>query len=191
MAQWAEQVQSTPTSKFALLGVLFLGLYYVLFFDDGSRLDRNIKRLKSEISKKRTVAETTEKKLENQKRFQQEVVALSEQFREALEFLPNEINVADLIRRINSQARSSGASIVRIQPRRERGRQPGYEEIFMDVELQGSFAELVSFLANISKIQRIIRMSEFSISNSNPSSPTPRLNLTGVLIGYRFVPGES
>lgn len=59
----------------------------------------------------------------------------------------------------------------------------------MDVEMEGSYQQLVQFLAYISKIQRIVNIRGLELRMKKFEDETPLLSMKGTLVAYRYVEG--
>ena len=64
-----------------------------------------------------------------------------------------------------------------------------YEMTRLDFSIQGSFSQVVLFLSSLSKIQRLLTFDQLKLKSSaaTPSAENPNVELSGVLVGYRYV----
>lgn len=185
----ADKLSSMKMIHAIFMGTAIAATYYYVFLNDGSDLVPQIKQRRAEISQKTASKEEGQAKLGDRKRFEQEVNTLSTQFREALAFLPTDINMSEFIGNVNTQARAVGAKIVRVEQRSQGKMQKGYEEFFIDVELEGRFTSLIEFLTNVAKIPQMISVGEFAVTSINEEGP-PVLSLKAILTAYRYVEVE-
>jgi type IV pilus assembly protein PilO len=123
-------------------------------------------------------------------RFESEKAALEEQFKKALEQLPNEKEIPDLIDSISDAAKKSGLKILLFQPRGEilKG---FYADVPVDMEVEGSFEAIYLFCEKISKLSRIVNIEGITLSSAvkEPAlSPAVRAKFTALT--FRFVSEE-
>jgi type IV pilus assembly protein PilO len=103
--------------------------------------------------------------------FQAEVTALEERLETLRQVLPEEKDVADILRRIQGLAAKSNLTI--------RGFQPGtpvqqklYQEIPYRIQAEGTYHNLASFFDQVARFPRIITISGVSITAKDRPSPT-------------------
>jgi Tfp pilus assembly protein PilO len=60
----------------------------------------------------------------------------------------------------------------------------------MDVEMEGSYTQLVSFLAFMSKIQRIVNIRGLELKLKDYVDDVPILKMKGTFVAYRYVEGQ-
>ena len=61
-----------------------------------------------------------------------------------------------------------------------------YDEIPMEFAISGNYSQLVTFLANIGKLPRIINVLNVEITPTGTVDGIPMLKLSGILVGYRY-----
>jgi len=110
---------------------------------------------------------------------------VSQTFRLALDYLPKELDIEDLLKKIYSEARAAGVQLTDFKPK-DSVSKDFYDELPMEIQLKGSYAQLVTFLGNISKIPRIINIRDVHINDPAFVDGYPTLKLNGVLVGYRY-----
>lgn len=173
-----------------VLGAGIAALYYLMLFDDGKVLEKEINDLQVQMAVKAKEKTKLQKDIQESLKIKERVNTLSDQFREALQYLPSEWHSDELISDISKQAQISGATIVKMSPQKEIITKDIYEEMRVDFELKGSFVSLMLFVANISKIKRLIEVSELYFKNEKIDAESPILNLSGRLIAFRYLSKE-
>ena len=99
--------------------------------------------------------------------FQSQVKELEYRLENLRQVLPEEKDVADTLRRIQSLATKSNLAIQRFQPGKV-VQQKLYAEIPYKLEAEGTYHNLASFFDQISKFPRIINVGEISIKAKTP-----------------------
>jgi type IV pilus assembly protein PilO len=102
--------------------------------------------------------------------FESQVAQLEQRLENLSQVLPEEKDVADILRRIQGLAMQSNLSIQRFTPTAV-VQQPLYAEIPYRLQAEGTYHNLGLFFDRISKFPRIISVSEIAIRAKNPVEP--------------------
>ena len=116
--------------------------------------------------------------------FQSQVSELENRLENLRQILPEQKDVADTLRRIETLAAKSNLAIQRFTPGKV-VQQKLYAEIPYKLEAEGTYHNLASFFDQISKFPRIINISEISIKTKNP--PEQNRTIVAELIATTFV----
>jgi type IV pilus assembly protein PilO len=116
--------------------------------------------------------------------FQAQVTELEQRLENLKAVLPEEKDVADILRRVQGLATQSNLTIQRFTPQ-EPKQQALYAELPYRLQAQGTYHDLGEFMDRVSKFPRIINVSDIQIK----SVATPQANATIVaeLIATTFV----
>jgi type IV pilus assembly protein PilO len=110
--------------------------------------------------------------------FRQEIANLEGQLERLRTVLPEEQDVADLLRRVQAMATQSNLAIRGFTPHAVAKKQL-HMEWPIGLQLEGSYHDLGDFLARISKFPRIINVGEFHLrSRDAATGPTMSAELT-------------
>ena len=110
--------------------------------------------------------------------FRQEVVTLEAQLEQLRAVLPEEQDVADLLRRVQGMATQSNLAIRGFTPRAVAKKQM-HMEWPIGLELAGSYHDLGDFLERISKFPRIINIGDIHMkARTGATGPTVTAELT-------------
>ncbi|MEZ0390829.1 MAG: type 4a pilus biogenesis protein PilO [Pseudobdellovibrionaceae bacterium] len=179
--------------KKAMIFSGFVGaLYYFMFFDDGSKIQRDIETVKLQIAEQEVKAQQADAALKEVEQVRITVGTLSDQFRTVSQALPSEIQMSDIIRTVDTVARASGVSIKSKEPNAPVNKDY-YEEIPLKVSMEGSYSELTLFLYYLASTERIMKVNNFAINLPRPDEKVPagRLIFEGNVMSYRFVKSMS
>lgn len=194
MNKYLAQLASLDWVKVLLIGVVLAAAYYFLMYDGGTTLETSIKQAQERLATAKTQLTQTEKAMENANRFEKEVQATAAQFMKITEYMPETLSVAELNTIISKNAVESGVH-PRINPKGEDPAQGFTQTVKMDVQLEGSFAQIETFLSNVSRERRILIFDKVEITpNSAASFATSKgasLTFKGTLIGYRYLKGAA
>jgi type IV pilus assembly protein PilO len=104
-------------------------------------------------------------------KFQQDVTRLEQQLETLRQVLPEEKDVADILRRIQGLATQSNLTIKRFQPGKV-VQQAMYAEIPYRLQAEGTYHNLGFFFDRVSKFPRIINVSGITIKAKTPPEPS-------------------
>jgi Tfp pilus assembly protein PilO len=99
--------------------------------------------------------------------FESQVTELEERLSNLRQVLPEEKDVADILRRIQGLATQSNLSIQRFTPQTP-VQQALYAEIPYRLQAEGTYHNLALFFDRVSKFPRIINISQISIRSKTP-----------------------
>jgi type IV pilus assembly protein PilO len=120
--------------------------------------------------------------------FQAQVTELEARLENLRQVIPEEKDVADILRRIQGLATKSNLKIQRFQPGKV-AQQKMYAEIPYKLQADGTFHNLGAFFDQISKFPRIINVSEISIRAKD--KPEADKTISAELVATTFVLQES
>lgn len=162
-----------------------LALVFHLMNPRNNPLDARIISLKKEITASQDKLKQTIERTQNKAKFQEEVDQVSQTVRLALEYLPKDFDMQDLLKKIYSEARNSGVQLTRMVPKDSVGKD-FYDELPMGIELRGSYPQIVLFLSYVSKLPRIINIKNVELADVQFNDGLPVMKLSGTLMAYRY-----
>lgn len=183
--------------KVAIIGVALAVVYYFTMYNDGSTIETQIQKVQADIQQEEAKAQQAEAALKEVERVRAAVGALGEQFRVVSQALPSEVQMADIVRTVDTISKTAGVSVKSKEP------QPVinhdyYEEIPLKISMEGTFSEVTMFLYYISSLERVMRIKSFVISvpqsNSgvnSPLAPVGHLSFDGEIESFRFIPEKA
>jgi type IV pilus assembly protein PilO len=120
--------------------------------------------------------------------FQSQVNQLEQRLESLRQVLPEEKDVADILRRIQGLATQSNLIIQRFTPDKVI-QQPTYQEIPYRLQAEGTYHNLGYFFDRISKFPRIINVGKISIKSKTP--PEPNATIVAECTATTFVLQEA
>lgn len=188
MEKYILQLGELTWSKVIIGGLIAGGLYWGLYYDDGSALENSIRSLSQQYGESERQLRETKEAMADAEKFEKAVRQNEVQFEKVLEYLPQEINANELTRLVNQQAQLSGARVQTTKAVEQVERKEFYEMTRLEFGLSGTFSQVVSFLSSLSKIQRLLTFDRLKIKTTQATSDgTAAVELTGTLVGYRYL----
>ena len=180
-----ERIKIAPRGLFFFAGLFFTT---VLYYSQGSSKQDyagDLAKLKAEFAKTQETLKFTQERATNKGKFQEDMERVSQTFRLALDYLPKELDTQDLLKKIYSEARAAGVQLADFKPK-DSVSKDFYDELPMEIQIKGTYSQIVTFLGNICKVPRIINIRDVHITSPTLVDGYPVLQLNGVLVGYRY-----
>jgi type IV pilus assembly protein PilO len=173
--------------------VLIMGLglgifYYFFFFNDGSVLNAQIESLNQQLSVEETKKKDTDNTLKQVQEMQEKIGQLSLKYQEISRRLPASLYSIDINKSIDDFARGSGVSVKSKKPG-ENVRGEIVEEVPVEVNIEGNYAQLSRFAFLVSNAERMSRVKNVVIS-AVPED-VKRLKFVGQVVGYKLTPEKA
>ena len=171
--------------KIAIAIVLFLlpiVLFYFLWFqpqiDKTSQLVQQKNNLTKDVQKAKARAANYEK-------FKAELEATETQFEEKAALLPKDKEIPSLLTNISALGRGSGLDFLTFKPGADVPKD-FYSEIPIDIKVRGPYHNMGVFLDQISKLDRIVTVSNIDMGGPKKEGSEMLLNSSCRLVTYRF-----
>ncbi len=165
-----------------LLFILPIVLFYFLWFqpqqEKNSQLSNQRTTLKRDLQKAKT-------KAANRGKLQAELNATEERFAEASLLLPKEKEIPTLLTNISALGRGAGLDFLTFKPQSDVPKD-FYSEIPVDIKVRGPYHSMGTFLDQISKLDRIVTVSNINMGGPKKESGEMLLNSSCRLVTYRF-----
>ena len=198
MALTMDSILKLPTPKKVLILVVILcaiaGLYLYFFFvpvkDDLDAAQRELSKLESELNSSRAVAKELEK-------FKEQVAKLNEELKNALTQLPNEKEIPEILKTISSLGKESNLEFTLFRPKPEEPQQ-FYAKVPIELVALGNYHNIGIFFDKVSKLPRIINVTDFNMTKAKDIKETRGKDETQVMLKtscmintYRFIEKKS
>jgi type IV pilus assembly protein PilO len=185
MISLKERIRLAPLSAFISLGVI-LSLAYWFMAGNPSEINKDQNAsLRTQIAETDKKIKEIEVTFSSKAKFQEEMEKVSITFKLALDYLPKELNVQDLLKKIYLEARTAGVELSNFVPREAQSKD-FYDEVPMDIELKGSYVQIVKFISNVSKLSRIVNVLDVTLTDPKVSEGVTIMSMKGTLVAYRY-----
>ena len=188
-----EQMARLPQpARLAVLGGVFVGVlvvYWAIFYSGMltgggvqkklSLFDGQLAELQRELAESRSIAS-------NMESFAAKHQALKAELDAALEQLPNETELPVLLTDISSLGKKSGLEFRSFRPEAERTH-GFYAEVPIRIEFLGSYHQAAVFFDRLSRLSRIVNITELEMKHSNAQADPPQLKVEGIATTFRFL----
>ncbi|MCH2535578.1 MAG: type 4a pilus biogenesis protein PilO [Bdellovibrionales bacterium] len=190
LEEWLEELETT---KAVLIGVVVTALFYFMVYDDGSRLETSIKNLKQQISTNQNKIEQAKQAVIEKEKFANTKKLLGERFDTLVQYIPEDFSSTEQMKIISNVAKTAGANILKISQTGRGEKFNFYEEIRVDVELVGSYTQIMMFMSGLTRLKKVIVADNISLSTQQSNSSKSeseggvKINFKSQLVGYRYI----
>lgn len=187
MNKLIERIVKVPLgTKVAVVGLsvaLLTGANWYFVIDG---IEQTIARNRSQYAK--LEKDLVDKKViaDNLNQFRRDKEVLERRLAEALTELPVSRDIDELLRQLNDVGKKSGLEIVSLQPKAETV-QNFYASIPINMKVSGSFHEIAVFFESVSKLRRIVNVSNLSFSSPQRKNEKVILSASYLATTFRFV----
>jgi len=147
-------------------------------------LDSKIQVQENEIAKSQAKAEKLTELIAQNRR-------LSERLNELRDQLPEEKEVSDLLKQVSDLGIGAGLRILLWKPEQKKTHPSGIVyEIPVKVELSGSYHSLGFFFSSLTRLNRIVNISDIKLSDPKPLKDSAALKVTFTATTFSTIPEE-
>lgn len=195
------QLASLSIQKAAIVGIAVAGFYYFALYNDGSGLEKRIKTARAKEAQIQAELTDVENRRKEALRIKAALSEIGKKLDDLVKFLPSTLRSSDFMKMLSDEAQAAGVNILSIddlsstnQFDNQSVEQDGSEyfvKIPVRVKLEGTYVGLLSFLSNLTKIDKIILLNDIEISKSNvvgKVDPTAdvMLMMEGKVVAFRY-----
>lgn len=149
-------------------------------------LTEKITQLDGDISEQDKKIKDLSNKAEHRVDLMKEVEKLRQRLREAEEQLPKQAEIPKLLRDIDYEARQSGLNIEKFEPQAEQ-LQGDFAKVPLKMAVTGNYHEIAVFLDRISKMPRIVNVSDITMNTPKEIDQKMIVKSTYTATTYRFL----
>lgn len=157
-------------------------LFFFLFYQPNAKKITSLAQQKDSLNKQ--IAELRIKE-SNLPRFQRELAETEKIFNEAAVLLPKESEIPQLLKDISAQGQGVGLDFLTFKPLPDVPKD-FYAEIPISINVRGPYHNMGSFLDQVSKLARIVTVSNIKMTSPAKEKGEMLLNSDCTLVTYRF-----
>jgi Tfp pilus assembly protein PilO len=173
-----------------VLAAIITAFYYFTIFDDGTSINQQINNIQQQLTEEQKKVTDSDLAIKRVEQIRASLASLHEQFKLAAQQLPEEIKASEILKTVDTLAKSAGVNIKLKEPRDSR-KEEIVETLPLHIKLQGTYSEVTMFLYYISIMERITRIMSFSLQPAPTTvgikSKAGTLALDGEILSYRYI----
>ncbi|RMD98547.1 MAG: hypothetical protein D6812_13250 [Deltaproteobacteria bacterium] len=150
---------------------------------------KQIKELQKQLDTKLAQKKEQEKIVNNLPKFRDDMRRVERRFQEARAQLPDSSQIPNLLRDIAKKAQDSGLEIksFKLKPEKVEG---FFASVPVDMEIKGRYHDIAVFFDEISRLSRIVNISDLRLSSPTMQGGVLKLTAKCVATTFKFVEGE-
>jgi type IV pilus assembly protein PilO len=165
-----------------LIAVLLCGGFYYFWYADALETEKKQQAKLTELQKQIVALEATANKLPE---FQREVQALEARLETLKRILPPEKEMPDLMRRVQYLAAQSSLRVAKFTPAPPK-QNDFYQEIPINLDLEGTYHNFGAFLDRISRMSRLINVGDLKIKANTQPTINSTVSVTATATTYVY-----
>ncbi|MDG1483027.1 MAG: type 4a pilus biogenesis protein PilO [Myxococcota bacterium] len=171
---------------YSVLYILFLVLYVSVLYMPLSTEKSNLGSKQNNLITERSKIED---RVKNKKLYEMELQQLVSDLKLALKELPEDREIPGLLKGISALGKKVGLEVRRFTVLPENMREY-VAEVPVSLEVQGSYHEVAMFFDRLSKMNRIVYISEIEMAEPEERGGKVYLTVTGNAVTFRFLTDE-
>lgn len=187
MNQLLERFYKLPRSqRFLSFGAAYLLILLLAFFTLISPDLDSISAAEAKNVELTAQKEEAQKRAANKPDYEAKLLELTLQLKKALRELPEDREIPGLLSEIDSLARKAGLEVRKFQPLPEVMNEY-YAEVPVQIVMDGGYHEVGVFFDKVSKMNRIVSVTDIVLSDAKPIGSETVLTVSGKVVTYRFL----
>lgn len=174
---------------YTLAGVLGLGILaayvYLLvmpMWEERTKLQADLQKLQADLTQKKLIAASRPK-------LEADIKTLKSQLEAALVRLPEEKDIPRLLTQVNTLGQQNGLDFLLFRPGPPT-KKGFYSEVPIDMKVEGQYHAVGGFLDRVSKLERIVNVSDIKITPVTASPPRADRTIVAELKATTFTFSE-
>lgn len=187
----AEMIAQLSMTRALILGGLFASLFYFFMYDDGSSRVTAISDAHAQVKTMQDELKTLENKLAKAHEYQRSAAEMGEALNRLLSYIPEQFRLQDFMKMVSEEAKVAGLNIIRINEVAANNQQASkdFEELTVNFDFEGTFAQQLTFLSNLTKQRQIFTVDRFRMDKERATveQDVPSVSFKGDIRAYRYV----
>lgn len=168
----------------AVIAIIFIFFIILPKNKEIKTLENNISKQENEIAKSQAKAEKLSELIAENEKLRNRLNILKEQ-------LPEEKEVSSLLKQVSDLGIKSGLRILLWKPEQKKTHSSGIVfEIPVKVDLSGSYHDLGYFFSSLTKLNRIVNISDIKLSEPKPKGNAATLKVSFNATTFSVIPEE-
>ena len=194
-----EKLNSLTMSMAFLVSLGIAAVYYFVAYNTGEALESSIASLEQSYAANQSEIERVRTAIQDAERYQQTMATLGSEMERVQKAIPSALTSQDMMKLLSNEAKVVGAEINQITASQSQSYQasnpdtppPLYEPVTIEINLTGTYNQLMLFLSNLTKSDKIISAKKLNlnISQGRPTnSTTPIIEMRATIEAYKYLP---
>lgn len=189
---FSEKIIEASYMKVFLFGLVFAALYYLVGYDSGDSHIKSASQSRQKVRDVKAEMIRVQKSLDRSRDFKEKLKIKDEQFLTFTSFIPEQLNISDMMKAISAEAKAAGVNINAISDGAV-GKNEKFQytsPIAVSVQLDGGFPQHLLFLSFLTRLDSIFTVSQmsFAIKGKGRGDPSAaQVSFNANIVGYRYI----
>lgn len=180
-----EKLENMPVLVFLLIGIALGGYNYMGSLSVAEGLNNQIAQLNSQIQEKKDGLAKAQNASAEIPSMKEDISIISQTLSKATELMPQNTSSREVIGAISKEAKAAGVRVTQARPG-EAVNKNYFDELPMEMEIEGSYAQLTLFMYQLSKQKLIIHAVDMGLTTKEVVDGQTSLKMSGKLVGFKY-----
>lgn len=176
-------MRNWPWYGYLILAIVIFALAFFFYFKPRNEQIQDLRQQREKLEKEVQVLKEKKKELD---KIEAELVVLNATLKDLEQIIPQQKEIAEILRRIQQLAYDSRLNVLKFQPRGEIKKE-FYAEWPINIEISGTYHNLGIFFDKLSNFARLFNVNNFTISALNNQTETLTIGAKFVTTTYYFL----
>jgi type IV pilus assembly protein PilO len=167
------------TGVLALLAALYVWLLFLPSYQAIQKLDKDLSVLLAKKAEQEAI-------VQDLAAFRKECERLEQSLKMAMAQLPDKKEIPSLLENISNLGREAGLEVSLFKPGPQKAMN-FYAEVPVDIKLEGSYPNLLTFFHSVGNLPRIVNISDLTIDKGKQGAPSSSLTTACKATTYKFL----
>lgn len=162
---WIKVFSQLSIVVIIMFNIVIAGLYYVFKYDSGKSIEIEIHNIRKQQKKIQIKNKKLNKKINDFKSIHNLTNQLGEKINSIVNYIPNKITDATILKHLNTESKKAGVSIenIRNQGVIDASEADFYKKIKIHVTVKGGFSQVMIFLSALTGLPIMLIIENFTI----------------------------
>lgn len=185
MNNYVIKLAALPWSRVFIIAVVVAGLYWQFGLEEGVTEQQFAAAEQAKQASQKSL-EATQKAVADLKKFRDELDTMNAQFQQVVELMPAESNIADFMLQLREEATKTGARVKKLEPKKEIEKINFYETRKFEINLEGTYAQILTFMSNLSRLKRLVTVDNITLGSAGVGDEA-KVSYSATLTSYRYI----
>jgi Tfp pilus assembly protein PilO len=178
-----EEFNKLDLQKCFVGGLLALGVFWVMFYDNGSGIDAQLAQVRQQIQQNERSLQQVRQTLEDKKRFEEEIETIILNMKDFQKYFSDDMDINALQARVSQLSEQFNIELINMKPVERSSEFADYKEIAVDFQVEGPFHNVMEFVSGLTKMEKAIDFSSMKMETT-VTGDYPIISLTTTLVVY-------
>ena len=192
MSSPADRLVEMSYGQAFVIGLALALVYFLVVYDSGQSKINQAKSAQRNVAELNQKLAGAQKDLNRSKEFKETLKLKDEQFLTFTSYIPEQLNISDMMKSISAEAKAAGVNIMSIKEGNTSKQNYQYTDpLSIEVVLEGGFPQHILFLSYLTRLDSIFTIEQMSFKGNLPGGKADPSQISvqfrATIVGYRYV----